>query len=186
MLASGHCAASFPSRLAPHGQLALESRPDPAVSVLFEDAVHQMHSRTILLAEPNARLRSDWRAGLEGMGFYVRESADGASALRAALHSEVALIITELYLPSGSDRCLVRATRREAALKRIKILVVSDHASNEDRAWALAEGADAYLVKPIRLGRMLQISASLATTRSQSRGEMRAPRAATIAPRGTS
>ena len=154
-----------------HGQLTLESRYDPAF-FFIEDAVPQQ--RTILLAEPDARLRAAWRSGLDAMGFHVRESADGPSALRTALRSEISLLITELYLRSDDDRCLVRAARREPGLKRVKILVVSDHSSEEDRAWALAAGADAYLIKPIRIGRMLQVAARLATTRQQSRGELRA------------
>jgi DNA-binding response OmpR family regulator len=154
-----------------HGQLALESRSDPA-SLASEDAVHQQ--RTILLAEPDARLRQAWRAGLDGMGFNVRESTDGAAALRTALNAEISLLITELYLPSGGERCLVRATRREAGLRRVKILVISDHGASEDREWALAAGADAYLIKPVRVGRILQVAVRLATTRQQSRGEVRA------------
>lgn len=57
---------------------------------------------------------------------------------------------------------------------RMKILLVSRHDSERDREWALAAGADACLVKPVRLGRMLQIAARLATSRNQSRGEVRA------------
>lgn len=133
--------------------------------------------RTILLAEPEAQLRAAWRHALEATGFYVRECADGASALRIALRVEITLLITELYLISGTDRCLVRAVRREPGLKRAKILVISDRSSEEDRAWALTAGADAFLVKPITIGRMLQVAGRLATTR-QSRGEARAmPRA---------
>jgi DNA-binding response OmpR family regulator len=90
------------------------------------------------------------------------------------MRTEVTLLITELYLPSQSGHCLVRVTRREEALRRLKILVVTDHSSDEDRAWALASGADAYLTKPVRLGRMLQVSARLATARAPSRGELRA------------
>lgn len=131
------------------------------------------HPRTILLAEPDARLRAAWRTGLGAMGFHVLECADGATALRMALHSEVNLLITELYLPGAGDQCLVRATRREAGLRRTKILVVSAHAAAEDQQWALAAGADAYLVKPVRIGRMLQVSARLATSRNQSRAELR-------------
>ncbi|HEX4682440.1 MAG TPA: response regulator [Gemmatimonadaceae bacterium] len=130
--------------------------------------------RTILLAEPDGRLRESWRSGLLGMGFEVREHADAPGALRAALRSEVSLLVTELYLNSGTERCLVRAVRREPGLRRVKILVVSQHGSDDDRAWALAAGADAYLVKPVRLGRMLQVAARLASSRTQSRGELRA------------
>jgi two-component system cell cycle response regulator DivK len=139
--------------------------------------------RTILLAEPDSGLRGAWRSGLDAMGFNVRECADGPSALRAALNSEISLLITELYLRSSGDRCLVRAARREPALTRIKILVVSDYSSESDRSWALAAGADAYLIKPIRLGRMLQIAARLATTRNQSQGEVRAAYKAKLAER---
>ena len=130
--------------------------------------------RTIHLAEPEARLRALWRAALVSMGFHVTESADAASALRTTLNSEIALLITELYLPSVADRCLVHAARQEPGLRRIKILVISSHAAEEDRAWALAAGADAYLVKPVPVGRMLQVAARLATSRQQSRGELRA------------
>lgn len=131
--------------------------------------------RTILLAEPDARLRSSWRTGLAEMGFRVLESADGTAALSVALRSEVNLLITELYLASGPERCLVRATRHERGLRRVKILVVSDHNATDDRAWALTAGADAYLTKPVRLGRLLQVAGRLATSRQQSRAELRAP-----------
>jgi DNA-binding response OmpR family regulator len=153
--------------------LASESRFDPAFPQSTEDAVQQQ--RTILLAEPDTRLRETWRVGLVGMGFHVLVSPDGTSALRTALRSEIRLLITELYVTSGDERCLVRATRREPGLRRLKILVVSDHSSADDQRWALTAGADAYLIKPIRLGRMLQVAARLATSREQSRGETRAP-----------
>ncbi len=130
--------------------------------------------RTILLAEPDSGLRETWRAGLAAMGFQVLESAEGAAALRIALHAEVNLLITELYLPTGGERCLVRATRREQGLRRVKILAVSTHGGADDREWALGAGADAWLVKPVRLGTMLQISARLATSRQHSRAELRA------------
>ncbi len=134
-----------------------------------------LHHKTILLAEPDIGLRAAWSAGLGGMGFHVRETADGPSALRAALRSEVALLVTELYLPTDDNTCLVHATRHESVLRRVKILVVSEHSSDDDRAWALAGGADAFLIKPIRLGRLLQVAARLATTRRQSRQESREP-----------
>lgn len=107
------------------------------------------------------------------MGFRVLDAADGTAALRMTMRSEVHLLITELYLNTGADRCLVRAVRREAALRRVKILVVSDRGASDDRDWALSAGADAYLIKPVLLGRMLQLSARLAVSRQQSRGELR-------------
>jgi DNA-binding response OmpR family regulator len=152
---------SFPSRLAPSTPSWL-SRVDPIQRSLeiIEDAVKQQ--RSILLVEPDAPLREAWRIGLAGMGFHVRESTDSEGALRAAMRSEINLLITELYLPTGAEPCLVRATRRQRGLRRMKILVVSERSTADDRAWALTEGADAYLVKPVRLGRLLQVAGRLA------------------------
>jgi DNA-binding response OmpR family regulator len=135
-----------------------------------------MQQRTILLVEPDEALRASWRVGLQSMGFTVIEAGDAASGLRVALASEVALLVTELYLPNDGSRCLVLAARREPGLSRLKILVVTDHAAEEDRVWALNSGADAYLLKPLRLGRMLQVSARLATMRVTGRTEARVAR----------
>jgi len=130
--------------------------------------------RTILLVEPDAPLRESWRSGLAAMGFHVRESSDAGGALSTAMRSQIDLVITELYLPTHAERCLVRAARREPALRHMKILVVSDHATSDDHNWALSAGADAFLVKPVRLGRMLQVAGRLAMSRERSRGELRA------------
>ena len=135
-----------------------------------------MQQRTILLVEPDSALRASWQVGLQSMGFALIEAGDAASGLRAALAREVALLVTELYLPSDGSRCLVLAARREPGLSRLKILVVTGHAADDDRDWAMQSGADAYLLKPVRLGRMLQVSARLATMRGPSRAEARVAR----------
>ena len=133
-----------------------------------------MQQRTILLAEPDAPLRETWRSALAAMGFHVRESTTGPNALATAMRSQVDLLVTELYLPTSTDRCLVRAARREPALRHMKILVVSDHGTADDHNWALTAGADAYLVKPVPLGRVLQVAGRLALSRGRSRAEVRA------------
>ena len=128
---------------------------------------------TILLAEPEESLRDAWRPGLAAMGFQIREATSGGAALDVLLRSEIALVISELYLATRSQPCLVRAARDEPALRRVKILIVSEHAREQDRTWALASGADAYLAKPIRVGRLFQVAARLATSRRQDRADAR-------------
>jgi len=121
--------------------------------------------RRILIAEPASALRATWQSALAAMGFGVSETDNGTAALDIAMRSDVCLLITELYLPSGIDRCLVRAMRREAALRRVRILAVSSHTGSDDRVWALAGGADAYLIKPVRLGQLLQVAGTLTALR---------------------
>jgi CheY-like chemotaxis protein len=59
--------------------------------------------------------------------------------------------------------------RREAALRRVRILAVSSHVGGDDRAWALTGGADAYLTKPVRLGQLLQVTRTLTAVRRRMR-----------------
>ena len=129
--------------------------------------------RRILIAEPESALRATWHSALSEMGFRVSESATGTAALQIAMHTEISLLITELYLATGDERCLVRAARREPGLRRVKILAISNHSTDDDRAWALTAGADGYLIKPVRLGRVLQVAARLATSRQPSRAKAR-------------
>jgi CheY-like chemotaxis protein len=171
MLASGDALLLSPVVWRQHGQLALESRSDPAFPRSPRAPV--LSDRSILIAEPESALRATWQSALAAMGFHVSVSASGTAALQIAMHTEISLLITELYLSSGGERCLVRAARREPALRRLKILAVSNHDKDDDRAWALAAGADAYLIKPVRLGHLLQVAGRLATSRRQSRGETR-------------
>jgi DNA-binding response OmpR family regulator len=129
--------------------------------------------RSILIAEPESALRATWQSSLSAMGFHVSESVSGTAALHIAMNTEINLLITELYLSTGAERCLVWAARQEQALRRVKILAISNHSRDEDRTWALTSGADGYLIKPVRLGRMVQVAARLATSRQQSRAKAR-------------
>ncbi|HKO16600.1 MAG TPA: response regulator [Gemmatimonadaceae bacterium] len=132
-----------------------------------------MHQKTILLAEPDTQSRNMLRRGLEGMGYNIMEAGSGRNALDMCLRSEVSLAITELYLATESERCLVRAIGRSAALRRMKVLAYTSHGADADREWALLCGADAYLVKPTRLGRLLQVASRLASSRTSTRRDAR-------------
>lgn len=124
--------------------------------------------RRILIVEPTSALRTSWQSAFAAMGFRVSDTASGTTALDIAMRSEVCLLITELYLPSGADRCLVVAARRSTALRRVRILAVSSHASDDDRTWALTAGADAYLAKPVPIGHLLQVAGRLAAPRRRA------------------
>jgi DNA-binding NarL/FixJ family response regulator len=60
--------------------------------------------------------------------------------------SEIALVVTELYLPIGKSRCLARTIGKSPALKRTKLLAYTTHGKRRDRAWAQRIGADGYVI----------------------------------------
>ena len=128
-----------------------------------------MKHKSVLLADADARARGEIRRGLETMGYPVFEAGAGESALQVLDKHDVGLVVMELYLKAAVDPCLLRFIRRTKALRRVKVLVLTDHSDAADQAWATREGADAYLVKPTRLDRILQVATQLASSRTPAR-----------------
>jgi DNA-binding response OmpR family regulator len=120
-----------------------------------------MYSNTILIADTDAACRARVRPYLEGRGYTVIEAADGDTAVAVATRSEVGLVITELYLATAEEPCLVRALRATAGLRQTKVLVYTTHAGREHRLWAMRSGADMYRVKSSSPERLRDVVARL-------------------------
>ena len=105
-----------------------------------------MYSSSILLVQQPTASSAYVRSRLEDKGYTVVEAADAATAMDVVNASEIALVVTELYLPIGRSRCLARRIAKSPALRRTKILAYTKHGRREDRAWARRIGADGYVI----------------------------------------
>ena len=105
-----------------------------------------MYSSTILLVQPRNDSGASLRMRLEGKGYTVVEAADATTAMSIVNGSEIALVVTELYLPIGKSRCLARTIGKSPALKRTKLLAYTTHGKRRDRDWAQRIGADGYVI----------------------------------------
>lgn len=142
-----------------------------------------MTPNTILIVEPDATSRSSTREMLEREGFAVLEASGAEQALAVVNRSEITLVITELYLTTATERCLVPAIRQSSALRRMKVLAYTRHGRAADRAWAIAEGADGYVLKKNGSPRLLEVMSHLSTSpsrRSRSRDATRRRRAGDV------
>jgi CheY-like chemotaxis protein len=128
-----------------------------------------MSRNTVLIVEPDTTSRSALRATLEGDGYTVVEAAGASAALALVNQKEITLVVTELYLASGTQRCLLPAIRSSSALRRTKVLAYTTHSAKKDRDWAIAEGADGYVLKKNGQGRLLQVAANLGRSRRRKR-----------------
>jgi CheY-like chemotaxis protein len=128
-----------------------------------------MSRQTVLIVDPNDAARSTLRTTLETEGYTVIESEAPDQALAMVNRSEISLVVTDLYLPTGQDRCLVRAIRQSSALRRTKVLAYTSHARKADRAWAIAEGANGYVLKQNGASRLLEVVARMARSRPRKR-----------------
>jgi len=91
---------------------------------------------------------------LEMAGYNVIEATDGEQAVRIAVEARPALILMDLSLPKMDGLAATRSIRQKRGLKRVPIVAVSAHDSDESRAEALDAGCNEYVTKPIDFDRL--------------------------------
>ena len=126
----------------------------------------------VLLVDADAAVRARLTHDLAPLECDVLQAPDGNSALRVLRENEVRVVLSELYLKTGEEDCLIRAVRRVKALGDTRTLAHTRFGTSPDRDWALRAGADAYLIQPTRPSRLRYVVARLATaTRSTERAD---------------
>jgi CheY-like chemotaxis protein len=121
--------------------------------------------RTVLIVEPDADARAQLRATLEGDGYTVIATSGGDDALALIDNPRIKLVVTEMYLGNRKSRCLLHAICTPAPRRRAKVMAYTRHGRARDRAWAVASGADAYVLKRNGAARLLEVVSKLGSGR---------------------
>jgi CheY-like chemotaxis protein len=118
-------------------------------------------SHTILIVEDDSELLSVFRQNLERADYRIFEASNGAQALEMLEQEVPDLIILDILMPAMSGETVLQRIQATPEWHAIKVVVVSAYPSFREKAMDL--GADAFLVKPIKLDDMLKaVSAQLA------------------------
>ena len=105
--------------------------------------------KRVLIVEDQPEIRELIRMTLELESFEIHEADNGPSGLQLAREMKPNLVLLDVMMPGGMDGFAVcEALRREPALKRTRVVMLTARAQAEDHARGKAAGADAYLVKP--------------------------------------
>lgn len=121
---------------------------------------------TLLLVEDNELNRDMLKRRLERKGYQVLIAPDGTSGIEAAREHRPDLVLMDLRLPDMDGRDATRAIRADPATRSVRVIALTAHAMEGDRASALAAGCDEYDTKPVDLPRLLaKIEALLAAAR---------------------
>jgi DNA-binding response OmpR family regulator len=116
-------------------------------------------TRTVLVTDSEDDVRALVRLALVRRGIDVLEAATGDAALVRAPDAD--LVLLDLLLPGRDGVSLCRALRADPATAGLPIVVLTGIGGQSSRAQALAAGADAYLTKPFRVGRLVDSVSSL-------------------------
>jgi signal transduction histidine kinase/DNA-binding NarL/FixJ family response regulator len=106
--------------------------------------------RKVLVAEDNALVRELFTAFLQDEGANCVAVGDGEAALAAAERESFDAVILDLGMPRLDGVETARRLRLRAA-EGLRIIGVSAHAAEHEKARALAAGMDAFLTKPVEL-----------------------------------
>jgi CheY-like chemotaxis protein len=104
------------------------------------------------VVERNPAVQRLERFFLEQAGYTVEFASDGLSALARAQELRPRIVVTEVLVPRLDGLSLCRALKSDPRTRSIIVLVFS-HLHAEDRA--LEAGADAFMVKPIEEGLLI-------------------------------
>lgn len=117
--------------------------------------------KAALAADDNEDSRKLAGLLLKREGMLVAQAEDGQQALDYATANKVELILMDLEMPVMSGLDAIRAIRALVQTRNVKIIGLSAHADDAAKQACLAAGANAYLVKPMRLADLQRVLAQV-------------------------
>ena len=93
---------------------------------------------------------------LRAHDYAVEPVSDGREAVEKALAFEPDLVVMDIQLPHVSGDELIRQMKSDVRLQAIPIMAVTAYSGREDEERIRAAGANAYVSKPISLGRFME------------------------------
>jgi phosphate regulon transcriptional regulator PhoB len=104
--------------------------------------------KRVLLIEDDRDIVELVRYNLEREGFHVAAATDGAMGLAQVRKTPPDVLLLDLMLPKVAGLEICREVRRDQALNRLPILMLTARGEEADRVVGLEMGADDYVTKP--------------------------------------
>jgi chemotaxis protein histidine kinase CheA len=150
--------AEFLSGLALLGVAAL---PAPWAEPTGPSPSQRCDRRRILLADDSRTVREAVGHILRAEGYAVEVAADGWEAWERLQLETYDLLLTDLEMPRLRGQDLIVRCRESSGLATLPIVVLTSRTAERNRGAALAQGANAFVCKPINRKLVLQALRSL-------------------------
>jgi two-component system CheB/CheR fusion protein len=121
--------------------------------------------RRILVVDDNRDSAETLRDLLELSGYAVEIAHSGPAGVAAARASLPDVILCDIGLPGMDGYTVAAELRRHPTTAPVCLIAVTGYGQEEDRRRSAAAGFDHHLVKPVDLGELQELLASLAVTR---------------------
>jgi two-component system chemotaxis response regulator CheY len=108
-----------------------------------------VNSRTVLVVDDSATIRTLVNQTLTRLGFSVIEAPDGQAALdKAKSLARLDLVVTDLNMPNLDGIGFVRGLRQLAPFKFVPVLLLTTETRVDQKEKAKSAGATGWLTKP--------------------------------------
>jgi two-component system, sensor histidine kinase and response regulator len=102
----------------------------------------------ILVIDDEEMVRAAIALIIRSRGWTVEEAKDGLEGLTKARNNPPDAIVCDLNMPVMDGFQVIEAIRQDPALKTTPFIVITGQTAHRNEARALAQGADAVLLKP--------------------------------------
>jgi DNA-binding response OmpR family regulator len=109
-------------------------------------------SKTILVVDDHANMRTLIKEYLSEQGYQVVTAADGVQALAAAAAHRLDLILLDVMMPNLDGFAFTRLYRKEHS---VPIILLTAKVDEQDKVQGLDLGADDYVTKPFGMHELL-------------------------------
>ena len=113
-------------------------------------------AKTVLIVEDNELNMKLFTDLLEAHGYQVVSPASGTEAMELARAHHPALVLMDIQLPEVSGEVIIQWMKADQELKSIPIVAVTAFAMKGDEERIRSKGCEAYLSKPISIGKFVE------------------------------
>ena len=125
---------------------------------MYESVLGRRPGQRILLADDDPDSLEGLRSLLEAWGYEVNTARDGRAALDQVPLVRPSVVITDVVMPRMTGLELLEVLHREQP--GIRVIVLTAHGTLETQRRAGAQGAFAYLPKPVDITRLKSVLGS--------------------------
>jgi CheY-like chemotaxis protein len=115
------------------------------------------HARRVLVIDDDPIVLANVAEGLELLGGYeVIAASDGATGLERFFAERPDCVVVDIRMPGLSGYQFIRALRGDAQTAQTALVVLSALVQDREQLAGILSGADAYLIKPVKMAELVQ------------------------------
>jgi signal transduction histidine kinase len=111
--------------------------------------------KSILLIDDDPSILGIFEATLRGEGYELKTARNGVDGLEMARAHRPDLIISDILMPGGDGRELLREIRRDPELGATQVVLMTGNVEDATTLTEIERGADDFLEKPLTIERIL-------------------------------